>query len=176
MVFLLIILGLIIVLFILGYRAAKKAPDDWQGLIKKQFNYPLITIWDYISDIEGIPIRKRGIKRIEPLEKDGDSIIKWKEVTDMGGYILFEKTVIPYQRLEKRMTDSSFGMTGIWIYSIEGGEAGCTVTITEKSSTKKLFTKLMLVLAGRNANLRNEMRLLEKFALKSSLAVKRKVV
>jgi hypothetical protein len=157
----------ILVASVLIWTAAK-VPKDWQGVIQKKMPYPLKTVWDYIADIEGIPVRKREIKKIVPLEKAGDSIIRWKEHTDMGGYIEFEKYEIPYTQLVKKMVKSSFGMTGIWIYDIEGDEDQCTVSITEKSTTKNVLARLMLALAGRDANLIKEMSIIEKYVTKTA--------
>jgi hypothetical protein len=165
--FIILLVIVVLILAVLAW-AAVKIPKDWEGIIQKKLPYPLKTVWDCIADIEGTPAKKREIKKIEPLEKAGDNIIKWKEHTDMGGYILFEKYEAPYQQLIKKMIESSFGMTGTWTYNIQGDERQCTVSIIEKSSTKKLFVRLMLSLAGRNANLKREMNIIEKFVSSTS--------
>lgn len=164
---LLIVSGILLVIAVL-WVAAMKSPEQYSGRIEKKFRIPITKVWDYISDIEGTPLRKKEIKRVEVLNKTGYEVRSWKEYTDMGGYILFEAASIPLERFEKRMIESSFGMTGTWLYELRGNEDVCILAITENSRTIKTMVKLALLFSGRDSNLKREMEIIEKFASMSS--------
>lgn len=164
MSFLIICIVIAALLLTGAFILISKTPPEFLGTIQKQIPVSVSKVWDYIADIEGTPLRKTEIKKIEVLERKDSGIFKWKEYTDMGGYMLFEKTEEPLKKIEKRMIDSSFGMTGTWLYEIQGNEDLSVVTIPENSKTIKPLVKLMLVLSGRDANLKREMKIIENFA------------
>lgn len=140
-----------------------KTSGKWTGITIRHFNFSLQTVWDYISDIEGIPQRDKSVSRLVPLEKLNGHLIKWKEYLSSGGYRVFEKKEIPYQYFEKVLTESSSGITGSWIFTITGGEQGCVVTIKEISTVSNSMTKLWLVITGRDLYLRTEMKRIQHF-------------
>lgn len=144
---------------------ASSIPPEFNGTLQQKILAPSSRVWDYITDIEGIPLRNKSIKKVEVLKRDGLGIT-WKEYTDMGGYIIFEKKEEEGKVLEKRMIESSFGMKGTWMYEIKGDDDTFTiVTITEHSLVAKPLVKLMLAISGRSANLKREMKIIERFAM-----------
>ena len=45
---------------------------------------------------------------------------KWKEYTDMSGYIIFEVAAWEEGKyLKLKMVESTFGMSGEWVYTLE---------------------------------------------------------
>lgn len=137
------------------------------GLIGKKFfagsrskvfpNLSAENVWNYLMDVEALPSRRKEIKSVEILEDD-----KWKEYTDMGGWILFERTEkVKNKKLTLNMIESTFGMSGTWTYELNDTEKGLKVTIYEESNIDSFFAKAMMTLVGRDANLKQELRYIE---------------
>lgn len=121
-----------------------------------QLDAPPARVWKELTDLESIPKKRREVIGVEILESRGGVPWKWKERTDMGGHIIFEKAEeIPNKKLVLRMTESTFGMTGSWTYELEGNEM-TRLTITEDSVIKSIPVRAVMTLAGRDGNLEKE--------------------
>ena len=84
----------------------------------------------------------------------------------MGGYIIFEvMEEVPYQKITMRMSESTFAMTGTWTYELEKQDKETRVTIKEDSENHSVYVRSILTLYGRDANLKQEMDLIEKATL-----------
>lgn len=87
----------------------------------------------------------------------------------MGGYALFEvQEEKKDSLLVVRMLESSFGISGTWRYELKRSGNGTLVQISEESHCDRLLVRSILVLAGRNATLKQEVRNLKKVLKKKA--------
>ena len=87
----------------------------------------------------------------------------------MAGYALFERwRYDENNQYTVKMTESSFGMTGIWTYELDRLDKFETIVrISEQSEIDSLWVKLAMMFAGRDKNLDLEMQYLEEALEKS---------
>lgn len=123
---------------------------------------PASKIWNYLLSIEEMPSRRKDVVRVEIIEKDLNHIpLAWKEITDMGGYMLFKRgATIPEQKFEVILYESSFKMRGTWTYEMAEKNGLTTVTITEESEIFSPLIRGAYFLAGRDSTLLQEMSML----------------
>ena len=157
------IVGIIALLFLIFVIIGILAPRSHEGKVSATYDNSPEEIWRILSDIESLPDRRREIVDIEILEPSADGFKRWKELTDMRGYAIFEMLAeVENELIEISMTESTFGITGTWKYEIQEIDSSTTVTITENSTTCKILVRSMLTIAGRNATLKQELKNLEK--------------
>ncbi|TGL60351.1 hypothetical protein EHQ58_07600 [Leptospira ognonensis] len=130
--------------------------------ISETMEVPASKIWNYLLSIEEMPSRRKDVVRVEIIEKDLNHIpLAWKEITDMGGYMLFKRgATIPDQKLEVILYESSFKMRGTWTYEMAEKNGLTTVTITEESEIFSPLIRGAYFLAGRDSTLLQEMSML----------------
>ncbi|BDA80518.1 polyketide cyclase [Leptospira kobayashii] len=118
-------------------------------------------IWKYITDINDLPNRRKEVLKVEVLEKDDTTIPKlWKEHTDMGGYMTFERgETIPNKKIEIILADSSFKMRGSWTYEISEANGYSKLSITERSEINSPVVRGAYFLAGRDSTLKQELEM-----------------
>lgn len=137
------------------------ANENYSGQISSKLNASPERVWSVLSRFTEFQKERREIIRIDILESDSLGPIKWKEFTDMDGFIVFERIEwVPNERLKLKMESSSFGMTGVWTYQIDPLDYRCRLTISEESTVQQSIVRSALVIAGRDANLKQEMNLI----------------
>jgi hypothetical protein len=150
------IVGLVLGLTMLFIAIGAFSSSAYVGTKTIQLDAPPARVWQEITDLESLPKRRREVVSVEILETRGGVPWKWKERTDMGGHVVFEKVEeVPNKKLLLRMTESTFGMTGTWMYELEGNEM-TRLTITEDSVIKSIPVRAVMTLAGRDGNLEKE--------------------
>ncbi|MBP7850057.1 MAG: SRPBCC family protein [Lentimicrobiaceae bacterium] len=126
-------------------------------------------IFRILNDVESLPKRRKEVDRVEMLDPTEQGLRRWKEITDMGGYALFEvQEEKKDSLLVVRMLESSFGISGTWRYELKRSGNGTLVQISEESHCDRLLVRSILVLAGRNATLKQEVRNLKKVLKKKA--------
>jgi hypothetical protein len=128
-------------------------------------NVPPDQIWKYLIDVQDMPNRRKEVVRVEIIEKDAtNSPLIWKEITDMGGYMMFKRGMsIPNQKIEIILTESSFKMLGTWTYEFTRQNEFTSITITENSEISSPLIRGAYFLAGRDSTLRQEMRMIQNY-------------
>jgi len=150
------LVGLVLFLMTVFIAIGALSPSAYQGTRTIQLNASPDRVWKELTDLQSLPQKRREVIGIEILESRAGSPWKWKELTDMGGHLTFEKVEeIPMKKLSVRMIESSFGMSGTWTYELEGKEM-TRLTITEESSIKSIPVRAVMTLAGRDGNLEKE--------------------
>jgi hypothetical protein len=155
------ILLVLTTLFIGFWAVGALANESYSGQLSKKFNASPERLWAVISDFTELQKGRREIVKIEILQTDSLGPVKWKEFTDMDGFIVFERVEMhPNKMLKLKMLSSSFGMSGFWTYSIEAADNQSKLIIAEQSIVEQAVVRSALVLAGRDANLKQEMSLI----------------
>ena len=167
-----IVSGVLVALLVavLGLLAGAHFSDgSFEGTVEKKLMYEDSDIWPVLTDVEDLPSRRAEILEVEVLERDANGPLRWKEHTDMGGYALFERwRYDENNQYTVKMTESSFGMTGIWTYELDRLDKFETIVrISEQSEIDSLWVKLAMMFAGRDKNLDLEMQYLEEALEKS---------
>ncbi|MCB1191549.1 MAG: SRPBCC family protein [Leptospiraceae bacterium] len=160
-----IIIGVFFVLLIALLSIGFVSSKEFKGELVAEVDGSEEQVWKLLNDIENLPSRRKEIVKIELLEQNPTAgYIKWKEYTDMGGYILFEvMEKNPPHRLVLNMKESTFGMTGIWVYELNPADEGKTlVTISESSTLDNFMLRILFAFIGRDANLKEEVKLIKK--------------
>jgi hypothetical protein len=133
--------------------------------ISETMNVPSEQVWKYLIDVQDLPNRREEVVKVEIIEKDATNFpLVWKEITDMGGYLLFKRGItIPNQKIEFILAESSFKMLGTWTYTLEEKSGLTTVSITEDSEIASPLIRGVYFLAGRDSTLRQEMSIIRNY-------------
>lgn len=157
------IVGLILLFFltviIIGWLSSK----SYHGRIQARIPAPAADLFKVLKDIESLPMRRKEVEKIEMLVPTEDGRIRWREIASMGGFAEFETLEEKQDELiEVKMVRSSFGISGRWRYELKEENGETQVTIEEHSRCEKLLIRSLMILAGRKATLRQEIRNLRK--------------
>lgn len=161
----LILAGAIVILSTVVYIIGYFSPRNYRNKITEDLDAGVKKIWDYLTDFENKNSKRRGIKKVEILEYDDNGFpLKFKEITDAGGYISFkviEKA--DFKKLHIRIIKSSFDMTGDWIYTLESNGSQTKLNIDETTQIDKLPIRAIMTIVGRNKNIKNELKNIKKY-------------
>ncbi len=136
---------------------------SFSGQIAKRLEAPPEVVWEVITDIEKLPLRRGDVAHIELEGQNELGFAKWKEHTKTGGYLLREiAEQEDTERLMVNITESNIGMTGSWLYELEKDGQGCYLTITEHSLIEQWFLRMVMEFRGREYHLLREMDVIEK--------------
>lgn len=161
------ILGFFVALFLLLWIIGVITPVAYQGQMSATFDVPKEKVWKVLTDIETIPQRRREITDVEILGTNEEEHKIWKEYTDLGGHIFWEVLEeVPNEKWIIKMSRSTFGMKGVWKYELREEQNQTILTLTEESETSRPFVRGIMTLIGRSANLKQELRSLEKAVAK----------
>ncbi|MCZ8157490.1 MAG: SRPBCC family protein [Leptospira sp.] len=137
---------------------------EYKHSISGSLNVPRAEIWTFLVDFKDIPNRRKDVIQVEIMELDpATSIpIKWKELTEMGGYMTFQRgETIPNQKLEVQLIDSSYKIRGKWTYELSEQHGITTITVTERSEIKSPLIRGAYFLAGRDSTLQQELAMIQ---------------
>jgi hypothetical protein len=158
----LIVLAVMISITGIFYLMGHFASREFKGTVTQKVEASPISIWDLLNDIDGLPSRRKEITKVERMGKNEKGFERWKEHTDMGGYMVFEITeLIPKEKMVVEMKESTFGMSGTWTYQLNEEGNATVVTVTEDSNTDNVWLRSIMTLAGRDANLKIEVEKIE---------------
>ncbi|MTI30273.1 SRPBCC family protein [Xanthovirga aplysinae] len=136
--------------------------ENYEGEHIVKLDCPKAVVWDILTDLEEIPDYRDEIDEVHFKGRNQRGLMKYEMIPEIGGYIDLEILErIPEKRLVVRMIDSSFGLSGIWTYELEGNNDYCLVTISENSRLENTLSRSTLSLTGRDAILEREAEILE---------------
>ncbi|TGL51686.1 SRPBCC family protein [Leptospira kemamanensis] len=150
-----LLIGLVVLFLAVGYFQDPKFQKETSEWLKAEPE----DIWNYITDINDLPNRRKEVVAIKILETRQDGTpTKWMETPDMGGFMIFElRESIPNRKWKIELIDASIKMRGSWTYILEPKIPGTVVTIIEDSEITSIPVRGASVLAGRDATLLKEM-------------------
>lgn len=158
------ILGSLALLFLIFTLIGAFASKNHHGAQSAVLNAPPERVWEVLIDIEGLPKRRPEITKVEITGINDQGYKMWREYTDMGGYIDFEIVEqVSQEKLVARMKAASFGLSGEWTYELALENTDKTrLTITEESVTDNIWLRALMVVMGRNMNIKQEFKTLQK--------------
>jgi hypothetical protein len=137
------------ILLLTGYRT----PQSYSNSLTYQLDYSSPMVWQELLKIKEIPNRKRDVVSIEILEEFG-KLTAWKENTKGGGYRVYRMN----KREENKqfvieLTESSYGLTGIWTFDLEKSGNSTLVTISETSTLTDITRRGFRSFTGRDVDI-----------------------
>lgn len=132
-----------------GYTSVPEYTDS----LALEADYSPANVWQELIHIEDTARRKTDVTSVQILEKYG-KLIAWKEDLSNGGYRIYRMiTMDENKKLVIEMTDSSYGLKGIWAFNIWEKNGRTVITISEDSSLTDMKLRGWRVLFGRNKDL-----------------------
>jgi hypothetical protein len=134
--------------FITGYVIG----ENYKGEEKFTVNYSQRDVWSLLTDLRNFENTRNNIENFEVLAKY-KGLYAWKEEYFNGdiknyrhAYIEKNKTVII------EMTESNYGVTGVWRFDIRSGSTSdsTTITITEDSVNTSVLGRGIRFYFGQN--------------------------
>jgi len=151
----LVVVGfLAFLVMILGYSE----PISYEGTLTERFDDKREVVWTILNSIEEIQTRKPDVIAVNFLSTER-GIVSWREDLENGGFRVYktlEKTTP--SRLVVELLESSYGVTGVWTYTLVQSGTMAEVTITEKSKTDNVWVRGINKIKGRNIYLVKEMK------------------
>jgi len=150
---------IVLIVFCIGMFASKAHHSERSDT----FNCSRLKLWTTLNDIQDLPKRRKEIKRVEFTGTTKNGLRKWKQYTVMGGLMTMEEIESkPMEKLKVSITESTFGMKGVWTYELSGNDSTfCSLTITEDSEIDKLLLRSLMTILGRDANIKKEINTLK---------------
>lgn len=136
-------------ILIAGYTSSPTYNDVM--VTEPSFN-PELT-WDELVDVTTANVRKKDVVSVDVVDQYGKRLA-WKENLKNGGYRIYRMNErIENQKLVVEMTDSSYGLKGIWTFELQKTSSGTKVTITENSELTDVKIRGYRYFFGRNHDL-----------------------
>jgi uncharacterized protein YndB with AHSA1/START domain len=99
-------------------------------------------IWRLITDVDGFPVWRRDIKKVDRLpDRDGRTV--WVEEGSSGRMTLAVEKSEPPRLLVLRIADPDLPFGGTWTYEITPTSGGSTLTITENGEIYNPLFRVM---------------------------------
>ncbi len=129
------------------------SPPSYQNTAVTEASFTTELTWNELVDFEAAPRKKTDVESVDIVDQYG-KLYAWKENLKNGGYRIYRMNQrIDDQRLVIELTDSSYGLTGIWTFDLEKTSNGTKVTITEDSNLTDIKLRGYRYFFGRNHDL-----------------------
>lgn len=149
----LIFLLLVVVLFGL------LSDPNYKIVLSALYDDKIDRVWQVLTEVEKYPETKKDVIQLEILEKNFNSITKWREIVS-------NKRSREYEMLEKnnqnkfvlKMKDSLTGLEGIWTYTLIQENKETELKISEESVVNNLLWRGILKIIGREYFINKEFK------------------
>lgn len=144
-----------IAILVIGYIlvAGYTAPSEYKNSIQFTLAYSPEIIWKEMLNIQKTPERKKDVASVEVLEEFG-KLVAWQENLKNGGYRIYRMNKKEEgKNLVLELTDSSYGLTGIWSFELRTSENRTTVIISEESQLNNMLKRGYRRIVGREYDL-----------------------
>ena len=130
--------GILLLIALIGWRL----PKTHNVTREAQFHQPPEAIWKAVSDIDGMPRWRQGLKTVKHLP-DKNGLPSWVE-TSASGTIPFETVVSePPSKLIVRIADPKLPFGGTWTYEISPAVVGSSLRISEDGEIYNPFFRFL---------------------------------
>lgn len=137
------------IVFLFGYNS----PEEYKNTISFEASYTLDMAWRQLVDVNEIPKRKSDVKSVEIIEEFG-KLIAWRENLKTGGHRIYRMNQrIDNQRLILELTESSYGLSGIWVFDLSKIENHTWVVVSEESRLTDVLVRGYRTIIGRDYDL-----------------------
>lgn len=134
-----------------------------KGTISETVDAPVEKVWAVLSTEDNT--KNKSLLDLEQADISTGLLQLWKEHTPFS--VPVELEIIdeePMKFVKIELKENRLGMTGTWKYELEPEGNKTKVTITEHSTTERLFTRSLLNVLGRNSTMELHLKTLKKTA------------
>jgi hypothetical protein len=144
-----LILSLIVTAGIIVVIAGGTAEPKYQGELAFELSYPISLVWQELLNINEVAKRKTDVESVQILEEFG-KLSAWQENLKNGGYRIYRMNKREEEKkLVLELTESSYGLTGIWTFELEKNANDTTVYIYEESTLTDIKRRGYRTILGR---------------------------
>ncbi len=137
------------IVFLFGYNS----PKEYKNSISFEAPYTLDMTWRQLVDVNEIPKRKGDVQSVEIIEEFG-KLVAWRENLKTGGYRIYRMNQrIENQKLILELTESSYGLKGIWVFDLSKVENHTWVVVSEESTLTNTLVRGYRAIIGREHDL-----------------------
>lgn len=149
--YLLIVIGIgVLGILVAGYVSG----EGYYGKSQLFVSYSPEAVWEVLTDIEKMPLGKNDIYSIEYLGRYNNQFA-WTENLKSGGYRNWRQNLRDEnKKLILELTDSSYGTTGIFEFTLSQDRNNTVLEIVEDTSNKNIFIRGWDAIFGRNVETR----------------------
>ncbi len=154
---LLIVVAVLVILgLVLGVGAA--LPERHVARVRARLGPPPLEVFAAIRDVKGATEWRTGLKRVEVLSKEGETL-RWKEYGRDGEITFVREEAVPPARLVYRIDDAALPFGGRWIYELQPDGKGTRLEITEEGTVRNpLFRVVSRFVTGHYRTLEQYVR------------------
>ncbi len=141
--------------FFFGLRATPKIDTS----IGANFDFTAEYIFNFLTDIEKFPQRKKDLVNVEILDRNGQQITRWKENYNGGlwrEYRVLKK--IPFYSFEIELVGSSNFHRAVITFTLNEQENYTNVFLTEKGEIDHIFKRGLRFMLGDDSFLKNDLK------------------
>jgi hypothetical protein len=132
-----------------GYATAPEYTDS----LYVNLDYSPDMVWAELVNIEKSNIKKSDVTSVEVFDRYG-RLLAWKENLKNGGYRIYRMNErIEGRKLVIELTESSYGLKGIWSFEIRPSLGATALVITEDSRLDNIWDRGKRYYFGRNHDL-----------------------
>lgn len=142
---------LIVVLSVLG--AGYLSEETYVDSLYVDVGYNPDLVWAELIDVENAHLKKSDVTSVEIVDRYG-KLIAWQENLRDGGYRVYRMNQREEgKRIVFELTESSYGLTGIWSFQLQRSITGTELLIKEESKLTDIKTRGIRYFLGRNHDL-----------------------
>ncbi len=148
-----LVLSFLVVAGIAILVAGYITPATYQDSAYLDVTFTTEVTWDQLLDVKNATRKKTDVESVEIVDQYG-KLIAWQENLKNGGYRIYRMLeVVENKRLVIELTESSYGLTGIWSFDLEKTTNGTTIVVSEESELTDIKFRGWRYFFGRNHDL-----------------------
>ncbi len=145
-----------LVLFVTGYLI----PEEYNNETTFSVDFSPRDIILVLTDVEKIPDGKSEVDSVEILGKYRN-LYSWIENLNTKNYRKFRHIkIVENKEVVIEMTESSYGVTGSWVFIFDEKENDTEVTIIEKSKNQSILNRGVRFYFGQNKETNDWLKLI----------------
>jgi hypothetical protein len=110
-------------------------------------------VWAELVNVENAHLKKSDVRSVEIIDRYG-KLLAWQEDLKNGGYRIYRMNERDEgRRLVVELTESSYGLTGIWTFQLQRSIIGTELLVKEESTLTDIKTRGIRYFLGRNHDL-----------------------
>lgn len=136
-------------IFLTGYNTS----ESYSSEINFTVPYSKDLVWQELFRISETPNRKKDVESVEVLEEYGKLVV-WKENLKHGEHRIYRTNkIVEKEYAEIELIESSYGLTGVWIFRLNQAGADTEITIYEESTLTETMRRGYRVIFERDHDL-----------------------
>lgn len=138
-------------------------PPTYSGSRSRKFNnVSAVMLYTIVRNIDNVRQFRHEVTWIDVVERNEHGPVRWNEYARGKEPIEYhiEREQYPTS-ITIHAASQRLGMSGSWSFTFEEQENDCIVNVHEESTTTSILSRALLRIAGRDANIKRELGLIE---------------